>query len=324
MTIEAPTKSMTALLAGLIDYAGLFPPAALTMEDASEEFNRRRLSPEAPALNAFVCPASRLEELTEAARVLMPGTYATSGYREMAMPGMADPWPLSVVIDTDLHDAIDAIDAFNRRHAEEEGGLAVAQSVELPMPTPGEVDEALEIIPEDLRPFFEIPPEAVLAGEDPRGYVAALAGNDGCAGKIRCGGVKPEAIPEPEQLARFIIACHQARVPFKATAGLHHPFRAEHPLTYDQAPPRAVMHGFVNVFTASALVHTGQADEARCTEILSETDPAAFVFSDEGVGWKDLTVRADALATARERFALGYGSCSFSEPLDDLRAMKLL
>ena len=324
MTIQAPTRSVSALLSGLIDYAGLFPPASLAMEPAAEEFNRRRLSPDAPALGAFVCPASRLEELTASARVLMPGTYATSGYREMASPGMAEPWPLSVVIDTDLEEAIDAIEAFNARHAEEDGGLALVRAVELRMPTPGFVDEALEIIPEDLRPFFEIPPEVVLGGEDPRGYVAALAGSDGCAGKIRCGGVEPSMIPAPEQVARFIVACHRGQVPFKATAGLHHPFRAEQPLTYEADAPRAVMHGFVNVFVASALVHEGQADEARCAEIIAETDPGAFELGDDHAGWKELRVSVDRLSTARERFALGYGSCSFAEPLDDLRTMKLL
>ena len=67
----------------------------------------------------------------------------------------------------------------------------------------------------------------------------------------------PEAIPDPADLARFIAACAAAGVPWKATAGLHHPVRAEQALTYEPGAPRAVMHGFLNVFAAAAFAGGG-------------------------------------------------------------------
>src|SRR5262245_39438675 len=74
----------------------------------------------------------------------------------------------------------------------------------------------------------------------------------GCFAKLRSGGVKHEAIPSVEEVAAFIRACADRRLAFKATAGLHHPVRSMQPLTYAPDAPRAVMHGFLNVFLASA------------------------------------------------------------------------
>src|SRR6185503_6096765 len=111
---------------------------------------------------------------------------------------------------------------------------------------PDEIDDRLDQLPEDLFPFVEFPAEVVNGG-DARGFIAALAGHSAAA-KVRTGGVTPEAFPAPGKLAEFISACHGAGVPFKATAGLHHPVRAEYPLTYEPGCPRGVMHGFLNVF----------------------------------------------------------------------------
>ncbi|MEM1183833.1 MAG: hypothetical protein AAGI53_02420 [Planctomycetota bacterium] len=308
--------SVRTLLDGLIDYAGLFPPSKLPMPKAVQEFARRRASEEAPFLGKFICPASRLDELTEHGRSLMPGTWATSGYREMAVD--SDPWEISAVIDAPLNEALDAIDAFNQRHATEEDGLAKVKTVEMKV-EPGDVDDVVDELPEDLQPFFEIPRGVLDA--DPRGFVAALSTAEGLAAKVRCGGVEPHMIPSSESVARFIATCAQARVPFKATAGLHHPIRAEHPLTYDEYPPRAVMHGFVNVFVASALAFEHKLDARALTAVLEETDPSKFTLSDEVVAWRDTSVSIDALGTSRARFALGYGSCSFAEPMDDLRKL---
>lgn len=313
-------QSLRTLLSGLIDYAGLFPPAKLSMDDAVSEFARRRMGDEAYALGSFICPVSRLEEFSSIARIQMPGTYATSGYREMAGSDMADPWAVSVVIDRPLGEALDEIDRFNEHHAVEDHGLAKVGQIETRVAKPGEIDEALDEIPTDLMPFFEFPYKVVAEG-DPRGFIAALSGNDGAAAKIRCGGVKAEMIPPVEAVAGFIEGCAIAGVAFKATAGLHHPVRSEQPLTYEDTPPRAVMHGFLNVFCASALARAKKIDRAGIEAVLSITDPAAFSFAEGEIRAGDHVLTAVEMAACRERFAVGYGSCSFGEPMDDLRAM---
>lgn len=142
----------------------------------------------------------------------------------------------------------------------------------------------------------------------------------GCFAKLRTGGVKPEAIPSVEDVAAFIRACADRRLGFKATAGLHHPVRAVQPLTYEPAPPRAVMHGFLNVFLAAAFAWHGDRD---IEPVLAETDPTAFRFDDRA-HWRNRSLDAAQVHAARMDFAHAFGSCSFEEPVRDLEALGLL
>lgn len=139
----------------------------------------------------------------------------------------------------------------------------------------------------------------------------------GCFAKLRTGGVKPDAIPDVADVAAFIVACAERRLPFKATAGLHHPVRASHPLTYEADAPRAVMHGFLNVFLAAAFAWHGRRD---IEPVLAEADPAAFRF-DGRAHWRDWSLDADQVRAARLEFAHSFGSCSFEEPVRDLEAL---
>lgn len=137
--------------------------------------------------------------------------------------------------------------------------------------------------------------------------------------KIRTGGLKPEAIPAPAAVAAFINACADRKLPFKATAGLHHPIRSEQPLTYEANAPRAVMHGFINVLMAAAFAFHG---ERNIQAIIEETDPKAFSF-DENAHWRDKSLSLEQIREAR-KFIHSVGSCSFEEPVQDLKKLGLL
>lgn len=306
--------TVQTLMTGLIDYAGLFPPAKLGMSEAVTNFARDLAGEDVFALNKFICTASRLEELSEHGRVLMPGTYATSGYREMALQN--EPWAISVVGDLPLEETLDAIDAFDAHHSEEDRGLAKVRALEIRGTDAQQIDRAIEAIPEDLPAVIEIPLDV-----DFRGMVATLAGNPGIGAKVRCGGVEPQLIPATDRVAEFILTCSAADVPFKATAGLHHPVRAEHALTYEPDAPRAVMHGFLNVFIGASLARVRRLKPDVLISVLDETDPGAFVLTEDEAGWRDITIDRTQLARCRESFCLGYGSCSFTEPLADMRTL---
>lgn len=321
-----PTRAASLLLDSILDYAGLFPPAKLPMQAAVEAYARDKAGPDAWMLGRFVCPASRLEEFSKAASALLPGTFATSGYREHAAGRGGDPWALSVLADsvTDADPAgglrkdLDRIAAFNTRHAHEELGLAVADAIEIRPPTPDLVDEVWDEIPDDLFPFFEIP-----AHGDARGFITALPGH-GAAAKIRTGGVTPDAFPTPERVALFLDACRLADIPFKATAGLHHALRGEYALTYEKNAPRGAMFGFLNVFVAAVMTHARRVEVPALIDCLTETDARAFTFTDDGLSWRRQTVDATQLARAREMFSVSFGSCSFDEPAAELRSLGLI
>ena len=307
------TRTITTLVTSLFDYAGLFPPATLDMQKACENYARDRMGKHAWMLGRIVCPASKLHKLSEAAAILMPGTYGTSGYREHA--DILEPWGVSAVIDRPLDEALELIDAFDEHHAEEVHGLARVECLELRPDSPEAIDRALDQIPEDVMAFFEVP-----AMEDCRGFVAALAGNDAAA-KIRCGGVTPEAFPTSEQVGAFVLACKNAAVPFKATAGLHHPVRAEQKLTYEPDSERGVMHGFVNLFMATSFVRADDVPLEFVVELLEERDPDTFSFGEDSATWRNHEIGAADIARARETFALSIGSCSFGEPVEDLQKL---
>jgi len=141
--------------------------------------------------------------------------------------------------------------------------------------------------------------------------------------KVRTGGLTPDAIPSSRALGEFIFEAARRPNAFKATAGLHHPIRSERALTYATDSPRGVMHGFLNVFLAAVFAWHG-ADYPRIAAIVDETDPCAFEFLDGEVRWRGNLVTTEQIARARRDFAHSFGSCSFEEPIADLRQLRLL
>ena len=309
------SQSARAMLTSLIDYAGLFPPAKLDMGAAVENFARYTRSEHEWMLGRFICPVSQLEAFSQAAGPLLPGTFATSGYREYAT---GEPWRISAIIDGNLNANLEVIEEFNAHHADEQNGQARIDMIELKVSDVSAIDVAIDNIPVNLHPFFEFPIHS-----DPRGFIAALAGNQSAA-KIRTGGITPDAFPTSEQVAAFMVACVAASVPFKATAGLHHICRGENKLTYESDSRSTTMHGFLNVFVAAAAAMARRADPALVCAILNEQDRAAFRFSEEGVQVRDLRIDTMNLARVRESFALSFGSCSFEEPVAELTSVGIL
>ncbi len=299
MTRGAPPRSLEVLLAGIVDYAGLFPPAALAMPAAVREYRDHRTGPYAWALGRFVVPAARLEELE---RALAEEAPASRGWRLSALVGPEH-----------VRDA-EAVRAFNAR-AE---GRAVIDVVETKAATVGELEAALAPLRGLGTVYVEVPLE-----DDLESLLAELA-RRGVRAKVRTGGVTAGAFPSPERLVRFLAACVALDLPFKATAGLHHPVRGEYRLTYEPASPCGTMYGFLNDFVAAAALRRG-APAADAAAILEERNAAAFRFDDGGISWRErIRLETDELARTRDTTATSFGSCSFREPIDDLRALRLL
>lgn len=252
--ISTVAPALKALLERFIDYAGLFPPAKLSLDDALANYERYRTSPEAWMLRWFVIDAPRLEGVPE------------------SFDGC-----LSVLANKDSSRAATL---------ETKSVLSAKKPV-----------------------YCEVPVERFDEVKSASNFA-----------KIRMGGLTANAIPSTAESARFILACAERRLPFKATAGLHHPIRAEYRLTYKPDSAKAFMHGFLNVLMASAFAWHG---ERQIEPILSETDPTSFRF-DQKAHWKDLSLDEEQIRQARERFIHSVGSCSFEEPVQDLKSLDLL
>ena len=304
--------SARLLLDSILDYAGLFPPAQLGMQPTVENFSRYRKGPDSWMLGRLVVPVARFPEFVAKADLLLPKTADAEG---------DSPWPLSVLVasasDEQIVADLERIERFNERMEDRDfsraHGRAMIDTIEAKATSPHEIDRALESVPDEIFAYFEVPVDA-----DPRGLIATMASLDAGA-KIRMGGVTVDSHPTPEQVARFLKVCRAAEVPFKATAGLHHPCRRM------STEIGCMQFGFLNVFVAGCLLWNYDAmTEREIEEILVEENARVFEFGPTGLTWKKRVLRFDQIATARERFAHSFGSCSFDEPLADMRALGLL
>ena len=305
--MQGVRASLAALLAGAIDYAGLFPPASLAMDAAADRYDRHRAGPHRVALGRFVVAAARLDELAEAAASLPVPPRAGEA---------ASRWPLSVLVSAPLGADLDRIARFNERQGDGPAWHARVEAIETKAGTPDEVRAAARAAG-GMELFVEVPARPV-----PLAQLEAIRGA-GARAKIRTGGTAPDAFPPCDHLAAWLAYCAASDVPFKATAGLHHPVRADRSLATAAGEPVVAMHGFLNVLTAAALLHADRIDARTAAALLDDRDPAAFAFDDDGAAWRGHRLTPPELAAARA-FALGFGSCSFDEPIDDLAALGLL
>ncbi len=321
------TPATHALLDGLIDYAGLFPPVFLDLEAAVEEYGRHRSGPHAWMLQRFIAPASRLVEGDDPSAVL-------DAHASLFQSGA--PWSFSV-LGLGLEDGESWLDAarrtlevaraFDARH----NSATVCDRFEIRLPVAlardaSALEDALTDLEAEYRSAGDAGPRAALevpfledastVGPAAQAVVDVngRAGRPAFALKFRCGGVTPDLVPDAETLASAVLEAVRAGAPFKATAGLHHPLP-----NHDEAVG-ARMHGFLGVFGGAALARLHGLGPDDLAEIIDDGDPSSWSIED-GLQWRSLRATAAEVADARQQAALSFGSCSFDEPIEDLRGL---
>lgn len=277
------------LFRGLCDDAAIFPPGNKPLDRAVPDHRTHVRSAHGALVGPFVLGAVKLIELPP----LMQGMTQRS-------------FELSVTVPAP------------------DGVQAVVTTVAL---LPPAVLRAVEVaVPQDMAAAEVVPAlDTALAGMDVAGggldvYVevprdgrrrellARLAESPYRA-KFRTGGVEAHLHPDEAELAEAIVACVRAGLPFKATAGLHHAVRNTDPKTgFEQ-------HGVVNMLVATAAARSG-AEAEEVARILAERDGASLAE-------RLRSLDAEAARGVRESFR-SYGTCSISEPLEELTELGLL
>lgn len=287
---------------GLVDYAGLFPPASEDMRTAVENYAAYRASADRAALGRFIVPLARLGEFESAAR------------EPMRRGDASEPWRLSVLVGEDTRAAAEQMLRFNCHHwSGSEDGHAVIDVVELKAGSVESIEAQNRNLPSYFQRYFEVPLDGKMEV-----LIAAIArAGGGARAKIRTGGTTPDSFPTSRQILSFMLACKREKVAFKATAGLHHPLRGSYRLTYEPGSDAGTMYGFLNLFVAAALVQKAEP-ETTVLQALEETEPGAFRFSDDEIVWRGHRIDASELERVRGAFAVSFGSCSFREPVDEL------
>lgn len=305
--METPAKdtnvmqSVRMLLADSIDYAGLFPPSGLSMSEAVINYVTYRSSNYNWMLGRFVVMAARLEEFYDSAVEFIPKDGANG-------------WRVSVVAGEDIVDTMHLIKNFNARNRP---GV-VCDTVEIRAATQGKIDNSVVSLPSDVTAYFEVAPDENLPE-----LVATLA-LKGQRAKLRTGGVTPESFPKTSEIIRFVRTCMAANVPFKATAGLHHPIRCFRPLTYEANSVKGTMHGFLNLFLMTGFAREG-FKVGVLEELMEDEFEEGFRFQEHAVNWRnDFSLNMWQIEALRKFGIQSFGSCSFDEPVADLQKMGIL
>lgn len=294
-----PHRYLGLLLDRLFDYAGMFPPAALSLEHALLE---------------------SAGHLTSLARPWMIGTDLVLDTAHTKLLASCDLQPLGFTGSLSI-----AVLVTEGTLAAVEAAQLLASRASAPKcrVTSLEAKVSLETLPtivKDLGVFAQ--KSGILIAVEPdlstpdwqrvldettnaiaRSPLAALL-----ALKCRCTG--PTGI-NADQLSHAIIAASDAAIGFKVTGGLHHPI-------VEPAVHTSPM-GFLNVAAAVYFRRTlgGAIPAASLTELLTNNSVAALSF-EHGIHYKNFAITSDQLQHAKQRCHFSIGSCSIHEPDEDL------
>jgi hypothetical protein len=302
------TASLRALLAHSIDYAGMFPPCSLGLEPALRNQAEYVRSAEAWMLGAFVLPVEQFD----ATRQLLSQFDAQHPLRVAALG------PKTSSVDAFV-DALDDADAAIRSLSRHNVDLVSIDHLEMFLPQDVNVASLTDAksILGDLPVFWEAPPDrseqtiALLAEFNSDADLATFGY------KLRTGGVTADAFPTSMQIAKALVTPATHQLPIKFTAGLHHPLRQYR----DEVQTK--MHGFLNILGAAVLAAEHRWDTNQTAMMLEDENVDSFSFTDDFFAWREWRIDINRLQY-RRRFAVSFGSCSFDEPREDLRALKLL
>lgn len=310
--------SLYPFLNQLIDYAGMFPPTSLTLDEAIRNYASYQLDKDSWMLGPFIVQASRLDELDSYMALFSnerPLTISAVGTRS----GNPEEYHKRLLAD------LKKIDLFQERH----GQLVQITTLEMPLP-PNVPDVNLlkitskETLNRGLQTYCEIP--APLNDDWEKTLHKSLdvmadhnSGSPAALGfKLRTGGVTADAFPTPRQVAAAIKGCQDRNLAMKFTAGLHHPIRMY------REEIGGKMHGFINVFVAGMLAHLHHLDLPTIESILADEEASSFTFKPDKISWSDLTITSSEIKSLRDTALRSYGCCSFNEPREDMEALGIL
>ncbi|PSB32060.1 hypothetical protein [Stenomitos frigidus] len=291
--------ALKQLLSSIVDYAGLFPPAQLSLPEAMTMYDRAQASPERWLVGRFVLPAACLPTFV----TILP---------TVLEPGHSSQWSLSVILSQNWAAELKQI------HQHVVTDQLLISALEVPPLLPSDMQQVCLHLPVGVTAFFEIPWSAAL---EP--YLTLL--QQPCvAAKLRTGGVTSDAFPDSAQLAQRLLSLAKAEIPFKATAGLHHSLRGKHRLTYKPDSASTTMHGFLNVSILAAFGYQQSVTLDDAIALLEEQSMRSFQCTETTICWRDYALSLLELERFRQQFFHSFGSCSIQEPIDDLRSLRLL
>lgn len=317
-----PAASLKNFTSKIIDYAGLFPPASLDLAQAFHNYIFYRQGENKWMLNKFIIPAKKLGDLTELMKEMVieePVNFSVLGSAGDTIEAFNKNFDADLASISDFIKAngkIAGIDAFEVRLPKEI--LEREDSDDMLDMMIGVSDRLEKTAGKTVPVFYEAALDEKYESQIIRVVESIASLRKNCGYKLRTGGTEPSAFPAAGLIAFAIMTCCEFGVPMKCTAGLHHPVKH-----YNEGV-KADMHGFFNIFGAGILAYAEDLDEEEIIEIINDDDPYEFIFKETGFEWNDIEVSNVQINEARVNLMISYGSCSFDEPIEDLKMLELL
>lgn len=284
VSISAPV--LPAVFRALVDDAAVFPPGEAPLPDAVVAHAAHRTARHAALVGPFVIGSAALPRLSRLATADLYGDVPLRVSVVVPDPGAVD-------------DAVRAVDAAP--HVE----LAGLEVKLVPGASATWQVAAIAAAGAHVPTYVEVPRPGAAAWPAAADAVA----EHGLRLKFRTGGVTADLFPDEREVASWVRGAVARRTPFKCTAGLHHAVRHTGPTTGFEH------HGYLNVLVATLeAVGGADTDVLRATLAERHADRLAAAVR---------RAAPEALRRARSSFA-SYGSCSVTEPYDDLVALGLL
>jgi hypothetical protein len=297
------TRSLDMLLGRVIDYAGLFPPAQLSMKDAVRELIEQMEKPSAFLLNGMVVPAHLAKDLEkegeeqglfddgEALGVTLILQAKEGSSLTAEANALLEGWDPESWLEPS---AIECFVGDSPKESDLRAFKAVGQKLDVPV-------------------FLEFgwTKNWKEAGEK------AVTLWQGFGYKARMGGPTKNDVPSVGQVADFLVEVAGMDVPFRLTAGLHHPLAHHDPIF------GGWQHGFLNCLAAGLAVIAEDAPVKEAEKLLEMQSPGAFRFADNAFHAGDRKFGVEELELFAD-YCYGFGSCSISEPYDGLVRLGLI
>ncbi len=317
--------SVQGFFHNILDYAGLFPPASLQLQESFENYLEYMQSQESWMLSKFICPIRRVRELQS----ILPAINHPEKVRLslLASPAVSTHEFLKI-FENDISEFAALSEGFHNKCLFETVELKIPETL-LMKDSKKEITEFVDAVSSIVKTdfdhsvfiFCEIPASTDME-KSMKQVIPAINIHNGSfsdAGfKLRTGGTVAVEIPPSRTVVAAIRECLDHKVTLKFTAGMHHPFRH-----YDDSV-NAKMHGFINVFGAGILAFRHAITDHELREMIDDENIENFVFSDDSFEWKGWKSDTKEIHGARNGLVISFGSCSFTEPVDDLKELKLL
>lgn len=311
--------SLQALMGEIVDYAGIFPPGNLPLEEAVKNYRKYLDDTDNWMLRSFVLPIAKLNEV-EKYMDLFSNEKQINFSLVLSKTNTAEEF--ITVCKKDKEEATRFLNKYK--------DCTNVISLEVPLP-PVEVTENILQAVSDVsnalkaKAFCEMTkPLSATWIDDMKKTLASLQRfnienpNNELGYKLRMGGVRAELFPTTEQVAHALKESIDRKIEIKFTAGLHHPVR------FYSDDVQTKMHGFLNLFCGYMFQYLFNLNLNELEAILQDENETNFVFSNNQIQWKEYKVSLEMIKHIRQKMLCSFGSCSFDEPREDLRKLNIM